>query len=108
MWVIAGKEQMIDRLTELLDELAEVLRAMRLLDRLGGEVDVLADVLRRRPLQVRDFAAKELPGAVEPPHQRRQPAKAVFDRDELQRWESLEDALGDHADDVGLHRLGRP
>ena len=69
---------------------------------------MLADVLRRQPLEVRNLAFEQRPGGFHAPHQRRDPAEAVLHRDDLQVGKVLEDALGDQADDVGLHRLGWP
>src|SRR5437868_172539 len=71
--VIAREEQPIH--ADLLDRPRQVLGPVRFLDGLRAEIDVLADILRRLARQVRNLAVKQIERAIEPPHQRRYPAK---------------------------------
>src|ERR1700730_6073526 len=75
---------------------------LRILHRLRGPIDVVADNFRRRTLYVWHLAFQSLPALVEPPRQRRRPAKTGLDHDHLEFWVSLEHAF---QHDAGQCRL---
>src|SRR6202795_392162 len=66
---------------------------LRVFHRLRGPIDVIADNFRRRTFYVRHFALQPLPALVEPPRQRRRPAKTGLDHDHLEFWVPLEHAF---------------
>ena len=90
----------------MVQHLQELLRAMWLLDGLRRQPEVLGEVLGWQPLQVRDLVAQLGPGSVQSPGQWWDPRKAALDQHDLERWELLEDALADQADDLRLKRGG--
>src|SRR5262249_6105623 len=96
---IAGEHQHPPRV-EHLQHPVEMLRRVRLLDWLRGEQHMLGDDLARRPVEPWRGLPQRLPVLVETPEQRRQPGDAALDQHELQRWELLEHAFGDQADQV--------
>src|SRR5215475_1893907 len=64
---------------------------------------MLADIFRWWAGQMRDLVAHLLPQLVETPAERRQPAEAAFDHDDLEIAIAVEQAFHHHAGD---HRLG--
>ena len=104
MRVVAGEHQAVG--ADPADHVGEVLAVVRLLHRLCGQPHVLAQIFGWRTLHVRNLVAHPRPIFVEPPRQRRQPGEPGLDDNDLQRRETLEHPLEDHARERSLARCG--